>query len=430
MSYTLSPSGSVTLTTDSDQPLDHPQAIVLLKSFEPRFFFSRDHLDPNKRMRKREGLLDLCVGGQATTLRWHTDKEGALPEKVVRKLVGRPLFIGPVDGVLSFSAQVIESDKKTRAALGKAADVLGAAASVAALIPVAGAVAAAGTGLARAVMSSIRGMVDDDSELIFEGAAFDDPPGEGSTPLRQGTYRLVRRRGDSEDIALELVLHGFTPPLQAEGAKRRATVVVRSIDLEPPLAKHPPAESRRLRGRSVLIEAVTGGHKSAQTASLHLPARNGAAFFDEFVGVNHRILYRGPFAEGMPLSITSALLARTWAEEVQAMAEAVAGIVNAATEQDLAWIGENVGGVAQSARGVVLELLPDWEEGSDPGEAKRSMLSATRLLWTHEPPALGFALQRMTHIPFGGQWWSFSLGDLEKDGVVLHLAIKIEDVDP
>lgn len=354
---------NVRLTPTAEGKAAGKQAVVTLEGLRVKRLASRDASPSEKLLKNREGVLTLRVGGQATAISWATDADGNLSNR--SKFTGQVLFLGAHKGLLPVEVTLIESDEEDRKRLAQAMEALKQLAKAAGMTPAMGAPVAAAAGLAGAALEVVRLSVDDDTELTYHGSI---GGGEEAPTLRLTTYRLIRGPEGDPDLEILLRVHDLVADDQLQ-----ATVVLNSVVIELPKPKGGALPgiptSRRHQARvngTLVIESSFGS--GSNTGGLSLKevlhnGRDGEQRIDRFVGIQGRLLYRGPCAAGVPFSVNATYVHKDDEKQLEAflnLAVAGADLVGALSkdEADQARAKEVSKGI-QSVKSIAMELLPD-----------------------------------------------------------------------
>jgi hypothetical protein len=301
------------------------------------------------------GLLLFDLNGQKTTLSWQRTKTGAAAAGGVPQL----LYVGRPKGILDLSIEMIESDAKLRGRLDDLRGLLESLAGLAATAP-SGAVPGAGLGLAGALVGLVRASVDDDVELRFLGSLeLESGSGgapAGALPLRRGSYRL-ERQGPGEaasDIEMRLRVEPLASP-EIDPAQP-VTLVLDAVDLE----------LRRIDDDDVLSFdiAISGGRQGRSRRptrrELHFEQEleNAGVWIERTVGIQGKVLYRGPWGEGLAFSVTVAALSRSAQRKLGPVIERAAALASALVPEEKEEI-EALSKVVEGVRETAVKLVPE-----------------------------------------------------------------------
>lgn len=333
--FSLGSSASVDLLpTVEEGPLETGAIVVALESVRLTNLISRDN--------QRDGTIAFNVNGQETVLSWAADESGRLENP--DKFPGQILFLGEHEGLLDLSVSVSESSQDVLRRISRLRASLGLAASVAGLIPGPGALAAQGFGLASALAGALSKQDEDDVELLFEGSIGELGASGNLLPLRRSGYGIRRNSERGNDILLVFRVMPFHP-LERD---LEVVVLLESVDLE----------LRSLRRQLVFEASLGSGRRSANT-SFTLPLKNGLARLDQILGIQNKVLYRGPWKWGVPFHFNLSTLTQKDATALKEVVNEAGGFIQATLERSTSRkLASGITKAVQSARSMILEFLP------------------------------------------------------------------------
>jgi hypothetical protein len=374
--------GSVKLVDKRTTRVSDGNVYITLDKITVNKFFSGD---PDN---DREVTFDSNVDGQLTTVKCKRPKNKPMQVNCHNEL----LYVGPLDMMLNSEFKLIECDfaDRRRAAILKS--LFTETAAYVKPVPVYGLPAAAALDLAAAVTGLLKSYMDDDVELLWNGAlgAPDDNKRDESIAqplvkpyrgLPDGTFSVVRSQGAEEspnDVVIEFSAH----KLENVGCENEVIVLLDNIQID-------VNEKKSLfsgeKDSELVISATLDRVKIDQckdkdkdkdkeatkpvygSKPFHLEQDVHNAkqwdildpghWMSEVVGVEKPVLYRGLCPDGMKLSLSAGIIKKDAYEEWKKISDKVTAAYQAIPNKSDQDTVKTVTGVTQAVWAGILRLI-------------------------------------------------------------------------
>jgi hypothetical protein len=247
-----------------------------------------------------EGVLVFDLSGQPTSVVWKGLGQMTLGKQL--------LYVGEPKGLIDVSVGMVESEKKDRKFWKDLGELSSAVAPLIAMAPEFGSGAAAGLGLVGAIAKLIMAGIRDDDELKYYGSISNYPSdSRDAIPLQQGKYQLTRK-GDAEesppDILIDFSVHGLKRLDLDDGDS--IVVVLEKVVLDVRTKQTIAADDKL-----VIETKFSGGKgkkKKTQPFSFEQQFGGDKKLLEKTVGLQDKVLYRGPAAGFVSFSISVAVV--------------------------------------------------------------------------------------------------------------------------
>lgn len=410
------------LTADNAPELQHEKYIlVYLKNLNISRLLSRDRLKG-----KRQGLLGLNFGAQASTLSWEAEKEkrgGEIlnPEKLSNQL----LYFGYNNSLLEIEAQLIEVDKQAKGK-DKNEMIMSSVAKSALLVPNIGTILSSGLEAFKSLFKFVHRR-DNDTEINFQGALANVakagvPKLPNLHPLKSGRYSIDRVGEDGEQqVSIEFEVLEANPVKAGDPREKhkfpRMLVMLEELQIAP---------TGRNKNDIFKFDSSFGFGRQAKSESFQIDLDDGKLDGENVLGVQYKILYAGDWHFGTPFRISMAFIKQKdvglFQNVLKSSSDLISQFADDREERDMY---RNMGKAGQSFTSFAFEFLPNTQHiGVQSGILLgEDNVKGTTLEAAHMNRALGNGLHILNE---SDEWQDIAMTFTNEDAGNVHLKLKVK----